>query len=85
MQSEDPPLKTVGSFWPNAVTLFDFIRRAMPANAPKSLTDPEVYQVSAYVLYLNGILGRDQTVDASSLPMVAMPNRDGFIDRSEVR
>ena len=84
MQSEGPPLRTVGSFWPHATTVFDFVRRAMPADAPKSLTDNEVYQVVAYVLYMNGIVGEDEVLDASSLPQLEMPNGDGFIDRSNI-
>ena len=76
------PVKTVGSFWPYATTLFDYIRRAMPLNAPMSLTDDEVYAVTAYVLAINGIVSMNQTLDAESLPAVHMPNRDGFIDRS---
>jgi mono/diheme cytochrome c family protein len=73
------PVKTVGSFWPYATTLFDYVRRAMPLNAPKSLTDDQVYAVCAYILQLNGIIGADDTMDARSLPAVRMPNRDGFV------
>ena len=73
------PVKTVGSFWPYATTLFDYIRRAMPYNEPKSLTDDEVYAVSAYILALNGIVGESDVIDAQSLPKVKMPNREGFI------
>jgi mono/diheme cytochrome c family protein len=73
------PIKTVGSFWPYATTLFDYIRRAMPLNAPKSLTDDQVYAVCAYILQLNGSIGANDTMDARSLPAVRMPNRDGFI------
>ena len=73
------PVKTVGSYWPYATTLFDYIRRAMPYNEPKSLSDDEAYAVSAYILALNGIVGADEVVDAQSLPKVKMPNRDGFI------
>ena len=72
-------MKTVGSFWPYATTLFDYIRRAMPYNEPKSLTADEAYAVSAYVLALNGIIGAGDVVDAQSLPKVKMPNRDGFV------
>ena len=71
--------KTVGSFWPYATTLFDFVRRAMPLNAPQSLTPDEVYAVSAYVLFLNGIVAQDATLDADNLANVKMPNRDGFV------
>ena len=73
------PEKTVGSFWPYATTLFDFVRRAMPLNAPQSLTPDEVYAVSAYVLFLNGIIPQDTTLDADTLANVKMPNRDGFV------
>ena len=72
------PVKTVGSYWPYATTLFDYVRRAMPWDRPKSLSDDEVYAVAAYVLYLNGIIGQDAALDAQSLPKVKMPNRDGF-------
>ena len=73
------PVKTVGSFWPYATTLFDYVRRAMPLNAPQSLTPNEVYAVSAYVLFLNGIVPQDATLDADSLAKIKMPNRDGFV------
>jgi mono/diheme cytochrome c family protein len=73
------PMKTVGSFWPYATTLFDYIRRAMPYNEPKSLTADEAYAVSAYILALNGIIGAGDVIDAQSLPRVKMPNRDGFV------
>ena len=73
------PVKTVGSYWPYATTLFDYIRRAMPYNEPKSLTADETYALSAYILALNGIIGAGDVVDAQSLPRVKMPNRDGFI------
>lgn len=73
------PVKTVGSFWPYAPTLFDYIRRAMPQNAPQSLTNEDVYAVSAYVLHLNGLLPADATLDAKSLPAIKMPNRNMFV------
>jgi mono/diheme cytochrome c family protein len=71
--------KTVGSFWPYATTLFDYVRRAMPLNAPQSLTPDELYAVSAYVLFLNGIVPQDASLDADTLAKVKMPNRDGFV------
>jgi S-disulfanyl-L-cysteine oxidoreductase SoxD len=77
--ADAPPTKTVGSYWPYATTLFDYVRRAMPFNETKSLTPDEVYAVSAYILHLNGIIGEDDVLDAQSLPKVKMPNRDGFI------
>jgi mono/diheme cytochrome c family protein len=73
------PVKTVGSYWPYATTLFDYIRRAMPFPETKSLTNDEIYAVSAYILNLNGIVGTDEVVDAQSLPRVKMPNRNGFV------
>src|SRR5580693_4809621 len=79
LSGDQPPVKTVGSFWPYATTLFDYIRRAMPLNAPKSVSDDEVYAVSAYILQLNGIIGQADAMDAQTLPQVRMPNRDGFI------
>jgi S-disulfanyl-L-cysteine oxidoreductase SoxD len=72
------PVRTVGSYWPYATTLFDYIRRAMPFNAPQSLTADQTYAVSAYILYLNNIVGEDTVLDAGSLPQVEMPNRKGF-------
>ena len=79
LTGEQAPVKTVGSFWPYATTLFDYVRRAMPLNAPKSLSNDEVYAVSAYILQLNGIIGEADATDAQTLPQVQMPNRDGFI------
>ena len=73
------PVRTVGSYWPYTTTLFDYVRRAMPLDHPLSLTNEEVYAVSAYVLYLNGIVGEDAVMNAQTLPQVKMPNRDGFI------
>jgi len=73
------PVKTVGSYWPYATTLFDYVRRAMPWDQPKTLTNDEVYAVSAYILNLNGIIGASDAMDAQSLAKVQMPNRDGFI------
>ena len=81
------PVKTVGSFWPYASTLFDYIRRAMPMNAPQSLSNDDVYAVSAYILNLNGVVADGATLDASSMAAIRMPNRDGFIPdpRPDVR
>ena len=62
------PVKTVGSFWPYATTLFDYVRRAMPLNESKSLRDEEVYAVVAYILLLNGVIGESDTIDAQTLP-----------------
>jgi cytochrome c len=79
LPGDKPPVKTVGSYWPYATTLFDYIRRAMPFNESKSLTSDEVYGVVAYLLNLNGVIPESETMNAQSLPKVAMPNRDGFI------
>jgi cytochrome c len=72
------PVRTVGSFWPYATTLFDYIRRAMPFSAPETLTADQVYAVTAYILYLNNIVPENTILDARSLANVAMPNRSGF-------
>jgi len=76
---DKPPVKTVGSFWPYATTVFDYVRRAMPYNESKSLTNDEVYAVVAYILNLNGIIADGDTMDAQTLQKVKMPNRDGFV------
>jgi cytochrome c len=73
------PVRTVGSYWPYAPTLFDYIRRAMPLNAPQSLSNDDVYAVSAYVLHLNGLLPVDATLDARTLSAIRMPNRAMFV------
>ena len=80
LSGDQAPVKTVGSFWPYATTLFDYIRRAMPLSASKSLSDDEVYSVAAYLLQLNCIIGEADTMDARTLPRVQMPNRDGFVN-----
>ena len=79
LTGDQPAVKTVGSYWPYATTLFDYTRRAMPWQQPKSLTNDEVYAVSAYILRLNEIIGDNDVMNATTLPKVAMPNRDGFI------
>jgi cytochrome c len=73
------PLKTVESYWPYATSVFDYVKRAMPFNAPGSLTDDEVYQVVAYVLGQGNIIGKAEVLSAQTLPRVTMPNRDGFV------
>lgn len=73
------PLRTVGSYWPYATTLFDYVRRAMPFDAPQSLSANEVYALTAYILSRNGVVPAGAVMDARSLPKVRMPNRDGFI------
>jgi len=73
------PVKTVGSYWPYATTLFDYVRRAMPLTAPQSLSDEEVYATAGYVLFLNGLVDETAVIDASLLTKLKMPNRDGFV------
>ena len=73
------PVKTIASYWPYATTVFDYTRRAMPITAPQSLTNDEVYAVTAYILSVDGIVAKDAKLDAESLPKVRMPNRDGFV------
>lgn len=73
------PVKTPISYWPVATTLFDYIRRAMPITSPQSLTNDEVYAVTAYILSIDGIVPNDAVLDAKSLPRVKMPNKDGFV------
>ena len=75
----DPPDQTIGTYWPFATTLFDFIRRAMPMHIPGSLSDNQAYALTAYLLFENGILSEDAVLDADALKQVKMPNRDGFI------
>jgi len=76
---KDQPIKTVGSYWPYATTLYDYVRRTMPFTAPQSLTPDEVYSVVAWLLYQNGIIPDDTVLDAKTLPAVQMPNRKGFV------
>ena len=78
--TDEWPEKTVGTYWPYATTLFDFNRRSMPTQAPGSLTNDETYAVTAYILYLNGIIDENEVLNASNLAKIRMPNRDGFID-----
>ena len=77
--TDEWPEKTIGTFWPYAPTLFDFIRRSKPMMQPGTLTDSEVYALTAYLLYLNEIIPAHQELNASTLASVKMPNRDGFI------
>ena len=72
------PNKTVGSFWPYATTLFDYIYRAMPYGREKTLRNEEIYAVTAYVLFLNHIVPENTTLSASTLAEITMPNREGF-------
>jgi S-disulfanyl-L-cysteine oxidoreductase SoxD len=73
--------KTIRNYWPYATTLFDYIRRAMPYPQPNSLTNDEVYALTAYILALNQLIGENDAMTAQTLPQVRMPNRDGFITR----
>jgi mono/diheme cytochrome c family protein len=73
--------KTIANFWPYPTTVFDYIRRAMPWTEPRSLTNDEVYALTAYILALNKIIGEQDVMNAQTLPKVKMPNRDGFIPR----
>ena len=73
------PVRTIGSNWPYATTVFDYIRRAMPFPSPQTLTSDEVYSVVTYLLYINDIVPREAVLNAQTLPKVRMPNADGFI------
>jgi cytochrome c len=73
------PIRSVASYWPYAPALFDYIRRAMPLNAPQSLDDTEVYGLVAYLLSVDGIVSADARLDAAALAKIAMPNRNGFV------
>ena len=74
-------MKTIANFWPYSTTLFDFIRRGMPWQQPRSLTDDEVYALTAFILAKNKLIGETDTMNAQTLPKVQMPNRAGFIIR----
>jgi cytochrome c len=73
------PVRTIGSYWPYATTVFDYVRRAMPYQQSQSLTNDEVYAVTAYLLHLNGIIAENEVMNARTLPQVKMPNRNNFI------
>ena len=73
------PDQTVGNYWPYATTIFDFVRRSMPLHAPRSLSDEQVYAVTAYLLHINGLIGETTEVNAKTLPEIRMPNREGFV------
>ncbi len=76
------PVKTVGSYWPYTTTVWDHINRAMPFNTPRILPPNDVYSVTAFILYLNGIVTRDQQLTEKTMPKIVMPNRDGFVPDS---
>ena len=73
------PVRTIGSYWPYATTVFDYVRRSMPYTHPQSLSDDEVYAVTAYLLNLNGIIGESDEMNAQTLPKVKMPNQGNFL------
>ncbi len=73
------PDQTVGNYWPYATTIFDFVRRSMPLNAPRSLSDDQVYAVTAYLLNINALIGETAEMNAKTLPEVHLPNREGFV------
>ena len=72
-------MKTLGSYWPYATTVFDYVRRAMPYQSPGSLSADEVYGLTAYLLYVNGIVDEEERLDADTMPAIKMPNRDNFV------
>ncbi|PCJ40804.1 MAG: hypothetical protein COA71_09370 [SAR86 cluster bacterium] len=72
-------IKTVGSYWPYATTVFDYIRRAMPFQQPGSLSNDEVYALTAYLLEMNDVIDEDAVLNARTLPEINMPNKDGFV------
>ncbi|MEM7543567.1 MAG: cytochrome c, partial [Pseudomonadota bacterium] len=80
--TSEHPDKTIGTYWPFATTLFDFIRRAMPMTAPGSLSDQQVYALTAYLLHENELLGPDDSLDARTLKAIRMPNRGGFVQHN---
>lgn len=75
----DNPLPTIGSYWPFATTVWDYISRAMPYQSPGTLKPDEVYAVTAYLLLMNGVVLEDFELNERTLPTVKMPNRDGFV------
>jgi S-disulfanyl-L-cysteine oxidoreductase SoxD len=85
--NSSPRVVTPGSMYPYAPILFDYIRRSMPMDRPQTLTNNEVYALSAYLLNLNGLVPADAVMDAQSLPKVQMPNRAGFVidDRPDAK
>jgi cytochrome c len=80
LKAPQQPVQTVGSYWPYATMVFDFVRRAMPWDRPKSLTNDEVYASVAYILSLNGLMKDGEVLNKDTIMKVQMPNRDGFID-----
>ncbi|SHE36934.1 cytochrome c [Cnuella takakiae] len=79
VSSDTSKAKTIGNYWPYATTLFDYVRRAMPFNAPGSLTNAEVYHLTAYLLHANGLVDSTSVMDAQTLPKVVMPAQQLFV------
>jgi S-disulfanyl-L-cysteine oxidoreductase SoxD len=76
---DSPAVKTIGNYWPYATTIFDYVRRTMPFNAPGSLTDKEVYAVTAYLLYANRLMDSTAQLNASTLSRIIMPAQKRFV------
>lgn len=77
--TSDDPRKTIGSYWPHAATIFDYVRRTMPFTAPQSLSNDEIYAITAYLLNINDLLPDDAVLDAAKLRAIKLPNRDKFL------
>jgi len=82
--SEGTVTRTIGNYWPYATTLFDYVRRAMPHNAPGSLTDQQVYDLSAWLLFRNGLIAEQDVIDSNTLPQISMPAHELFYWSDEV-
>ena len=82
--NEQPATRTIGSYWPYAPPLFDYIRRAMPYHTPGALTDDEIYSLTAYILHINGLWDAKTPLDAAALSGVTMPNRARFYSTFEL-
>jgi cytochrome c len=85
LANKEAVVHTIGSYWPYATTIFDYVRRAMPAMTPGSMSDDEVYAVTAHLLFLNGLIEEDQVIDAVSLPQVEMPAQNWYYSGYETR
>lgn len=82
---QDPSLTTsIGNYWPYATTVFDYVRRSMPFDDPGSLSDDEVYAVTAWLLWRNELISEDAVMDAETLPAVEMPGREHFVPSEDV-
>ena len=71
--------KTVGSYWPYATTIFDYIRRAMPYQTPGIFSNDEIYALTAYLLFINNIIDENEQINSESLPKIIMPNQENFV------